>query len=135
MEKKKCGSVLNILPVFLGIIAITILSLMYIYYVKDMDVREQAGQIARQYMLEMESTGYMTEDAQSSIIEALKAIGMNNINLSGTTMTEVEYGKEIVLVINAKAPVTEIEITDYLNPLIQSSETDYKVVLKSTAKN
>lgn len=135
MEKKKCGSVLNILPVFLGIIAITILSLMYIYYVKDMDVREQAGQIARQYMLEMESTGYMTEDAQSSIIEALKAIGMNNINLSGTTMTEAGYGNEIVLVINAKAPVTEIAITDYLNPVIESSETDFKVVLKSTAKN
>lgn len=135
MDRRKCGSVFNILPVFLGIIAITILSLMYMHYVKDMDVREQAGQIVRQYMLEMESEGYLTEDDQVELIEALQNIGMTGINLSGTTMTDAGYGNEIVLVINAKVPVTEFEVSDSLETVIKAGETDFKVIMKSTAKN
>lgn len=135
MEEKKCGSIFNILPVFLGIIAITILSLMYLHFVRDMDKREQAEQIARQYMLEMESTGYMTEEAQEGLISRLHDIGINNINLSGTTMEDAGYGNEITLVINAKAPVTKFEISEFLQPVISDGETDYHFVIKSTAKN
>lgn len=135
MTEKKSGSVFNILPLFLGIITITVISLMYIHFVRDMDIREQAGQIARQYMLEMESTGYLTADAQTELIDGLRAIGMNSINLSGTTMEAPGYGNEIALVINARVPVTRFDVSATLQPVIDKEETDYHFMIRSTAKN
>ncbi|MBE5936526.1 MAG: hypothetical protein E7265_00675 [Lachnospiraceae bacterium] len=134
-KTRKEGSIFKMFPILLGISAITVLALMFFGFMKDMDVREQASFVAREYMLKMESIGYLDNYNCNMLINDLQEIGVENINLTGSTIQDVGYGNEIVLVINAKAPVTEFEITDVLGMQANKRMTDISIVRKSTAKN
>ena len=52
-------------------------------------------QTAREYMLIMETEGYLPATDQSALIAELQGYGLYNISLSGTTTSEVNYGPYI----------------------------------------
>ena len=54
-------------------------------------------QTAREYMLIMETEGYLPAADQTALIAELESYGLYNISLSGTTMREVNYGDRIYL--------------------------------------
>ena len=54
-------------------------------------------QTAREYMLIMETEGYLPAADQAALIAELERYGLYNISLSGTTMREVNYGDRIYL--------------------------------------
>lgn len=54
-------------------------------------------QTAREYMLIMETEGYLPAADQSALIAELQGYGLYNISLSGTTTSEVNYGDRIYL--------------------------------------
>lgn len=106
MDKKK-GSMMKMLPVLLAMVAVVAMSVMYLSYMSDYDKREMADQIAREYILLMESTGYLPEERTTELVGKLKDIGFTNINLAGTTISKVNYGEELILKINANLVVKE----------------------------
>lgn len=57
-------------------------------------------QTAREYMLIMETEGYLTPADRANLISELEGYGLYNISLSGTTMSEVDYGNRIYLKIS-----------------------------------
>ena len=57
-------------------------------------------QTAREYMLIMETEGYLPASDQTALIAELESYGLYNISLSGTTMREVNYGDRIYLKIS-----------------------------------
>lgn len=57
-------------------------------------------QTAREYMLIMETEGYLPTEDQTALIAELESYGLYNISLSGTTMREVNYGDRIYLKIS-----------------------------------
>lgn len=57
-------------------------------------------QTAREYMLIMETEGYLPASDQADLIAELESYGLYNISLSGTTMREVNYGDRIYLKIS-----------------------------------
>ena len=57
-------------------------------------------QTAREYMLIMETEGYLPAVDQTALIAELESYGLYNISLSGTTMREVNYGDRIYLKIS-----------------------------------
>ena len=57
-------------------------------------------QTAREYMLIMETEGYLPAADQTALIAELESYGLYNISLSGTTMREVNYGDRIYLKIS-----------------------------------
>ena len=133
--RKKRGSILKMLPVLIGIVAVSVLSLMYTAYMGIMDKREMVFQISREYLLRMETEGYLTEEAASEMISEIEKTGAVNINLAGTTLTKSEYGKEIILSIYADIPMNEMVITNLFNI---NKKTVYKklhITKKTTAKN
>lgn len=54
-------------------------------------------QAAREYMLIMETEGYLKPSDQNALIAELESYGLYNISLSGTTVSEVDYGSRIYL--------------------------------------
>ncbi len=134
-KKKKKGSILKMLPVLLGIAAVSVLSIMYITYMDVMDKREMAFQISREYLLRMETEGYLTDEAAEKMISELEEIGATNINLAGTTFSQVEYGDKIILNIEARIPMDEIVLTNLFN--IDSRKIYQKLYINksTTAKN
>lgn len=57
-------------------------------------------QTAREYMLIMETEGYLPAVDQTALIAELESYGLYNISLSGTTMREVNCGDRIYLKIS-----------------------------------
>ena len=132
---KKNGSILKMLPVLIGIAAVSVLSLMYITYMDIMDRREMVFQISREYLLRMETEGYLTDEAAKEMISEIEKTGAVNINLAGTTLSKSEYGKEITLSIDAQIPMNEMALTDLFNIDTDRVYKRLHIVKKTTAKN
>lgn len=54
-------------------------------------------QVAREYILIMETEGYLSAADQGALQAELESYGLYNISLSGTTTSEVNYGDRIYL--------------------------------------
>lgn len=57
-------------------------------------------QVAREYILLMETEGYLNSADQTSLRVELESYGLYNVSFSGTTVGEVDYGERIYLSIN-----------------------------------
>lgn len=130
---KHSGSLMKMLPILLGMATLAVLSLMFFSYTEDMDKRETADQIARQYILKMETVGLLTNEDKYNMLEELKKTGFVDINLTGTTLKKAGYGKEITLVINANLPV--IRYLTSSSQVQKNEQTEsISITRKSTAK-
>ena len=54
-------------------------------------------QAAREYLLIMETEGYLKPEDAADLVAELNSYGLTNVSLSGTTMSEVDYGERIYL--------------------------------------
>ncbi len=64
--------------------------------------------LAREYMLRIETKGYLDTASEREFMEKLEELGIEDVNLSGTTKTECEYGQQVVLTLNGKLSGYEI---------------------------
>lgn len=134
-NKKKPGSVGKLLPVMLGLCTAAVLSVMYINYMKQMDVYEQVAMLARQYTLRMETEGCFSYEANMELTQKLMSLGGKNISYTGSTFTPCDYGTKIYLCIRVKMPVPDTIFNDLLG--VSSEETYKEIYIKksTTAKN
>ena len=90
MKKKKeaSGVVENMLVALIGIV---------IGAFSGISDKWAMRQTAREYLLIMETEGYLKPADQSALIADLESEGLYNISISGTTTREVNYGDRIYL--------------------------------------
>lgn len=131
---KKSGSMMKMIPVLLAMAAMTAITVMYLTYMSDYDKRESADQIAREYILRMETQGYLSEEMKNNLISDLGDIGVKSINLQGTTMSKAAYGDEIVLMINADIETEEHVFEGLLSKRTDRKTRHIKISKKSTSK-
>ncbi len=94
------GSVGDMLPMFVFVVAIAFVMISFADCVRLISVKTSVSQISREYILRMETYGYLTAEDARSVREALGNAGLKDVSLAGTNMTEVGYGNEIVLKIS-----------------------------------
>ena len=68
--------------------------------------------VYRQYLLEMEREGYLTPSDKAGLIADLAFLGVENIDLSGTSLSPVGYGNEVTLRIKGVLKLDEIGFTN-----------------------
>lgn len=68
-------------------------------YMKVVGTKQACGQIARAYILRMESEGYLTSEDLNQMKNELTELGIINISTSGTTTINnpSQYGEQITL--------------------------------------
>ena len=132
--KCKSGSMMKLLPVLLGVVVVVIMTSMYLSFMADYDNREYADYLAREYILRMESKGYMSRQDGYELINKLQERGFYNVNFSGSTTTPPGYGKEITLSINAKVKIKKYMINKLLDVTDLTESSQIRIVKKSTAK-
>lgn len=102
MGGKQEGSVLDFLSVCICILAMSIVVTAY-FYCSDLLLRKgQVSQVARCYILKMETLGCLTESDKNQMLAELQSIGLQAIDLTGSTMNPVEYGDSVILHIRGK---------------------------------
>ena len=100
--RKLRGNVADIMSAGICILAMTVVMLAYMENVSFIQQKTEVGQLARKYILRMETVGCLTASDQTSLHQELIALGVTEIDLKGTTLSEMPYGAPIALVISGK---------------------------------
>lgn len=113
------GSIGDLLSVGLCILAMITVMMSFMDCMALIGQKTAAGQIARNYILRMETVGYLTQADEESLREELTRKGITEIDLTGTTKEQTVYGAEITLRIRGKI----------------GGEHGFEELRRSTAKN
>ena len=155
IKKKQKGQGDLIASLFV-VLALTLFVFFFINVIADVNTRIQMDQIARKYILRMETEGYLTAEEKTAIKDELMSIPSvaavtdgADISFAGSTESSVGYGATIILKISCPAATTAyvapssheeggVEVADTSTVGgIQRDETTKKVYIitkSSTAK-
>ena len=99
-KKKKASMIENMLVMMINMVVMC--AFLVIIFGAFSGISDKWGmrQTAREYMLIMETEGYLPAADQTALIAELESYGLYNISLGGTTMQEVNYGDRIYLKIS-----------------------------------
>ena len=97
-EKKEAGSIIeNMLVALIGMVMTTAFLVIIFGAFSSISDKWHMRQVAREYLLIMETEGYLTASDQVALKEELESCGLYNISFSGTTTSEVGYGERVYL--------------------------------------
>ncbi|MBO5336922.1 MAG: hypothetical protein J6A94_07335 [Lachnospiraceae bacterium] len=96
------GNVGNLMITGICMLAMTVVMLAYFDNVELLHQKDEMGQLARKYILKMETTGYLTVEDMLLLTDELEAMGVTEIQYGGTTVNAVPYGEAITLQIQGK---------------------------------
>ncbi len=126
--RKDGGFLYRLLPVLLSLSMVAVLVVMSSGFFAAVRQRDLVDQLAREYLLKMETEGYLSADRCEELTAALTQTGLCGISLEGTTRAEVSYGGQISLCIYGTLPQS------ILGQSGLSWELPVSVRLTSTAK-
>ncbi|MBR1771326.1 MAG: hypothetical protein IJ747_04795 [Lachnospiraceae bacterium] len=95
--KREQGSVADLMAAGIFLLALTVVMLAYMEDARLIRQKMEVQQLARQYILRMETTGYLTQEDRQALCEELETLGVTAPDVSGSTLAEVAYGERIVL--------------------------------------
>lgn len=102
LMKKQKGTVADLITAGICILAMTVVMLAYMDSVSLLHQKSEVSQLARKYILRMETVGYLTAGDRTSLVQELDSMGVTEIQLGETTLHQVSYGYPITLQIIGK---------------------------------
>ncbi len=105
MKHKDSGFVMKLLPVLLSTGMVLGLILLAGKFTDVLRIREEMNQIARMYLLEMESQGHLTNNEALQMKQRLEQKGLTSVSLAGTTTNVVDYGEPIQLSVSGELKI------------------------------
>lgn len=134
--KKERGSAGDIVFPLLAILASGIVIMSFLSVIKLASVKEDVKQLTRKYTLEMETVGYLEASSATQLKVQLEGLGVTDIDLAGTTISDVGYGNAIYLCVSCAIPYEKLNLgTDFLQAVFEDTKFPITVKRMSTAKN
>lgn len=109
--RRERGSVGDLMAT--GICVLTMAAVMFVWmdYVSLLEQKAEVGQIARKYILRMETVGMLEDEDRTALCDELNRAGVTDVTLDGTTFVRVGYGEPITLQLQGKLK-EEYEFTE-----------------------
>lgn len=101
-QKKDCGNVGDILITCVLLLAMAAAMLLFQDYIKMIQQKQEIDQLARGYLLRMETTGGLSAEEGEKLVSEVESLGVTDVTLEGTTYGVNGYGQRIVLRIQGK---------------------------------
>ncbi|MBE5866059.1 MAG: hypothetical protein E7292_07595 [Lachnospiraceae bacterium] len=119
VRTKDCGNVGNIMVTGIFVLCMVVVMLSFMDNMKLIQQKAEVDQLARRYILRMETVGGLLTEDRDRLVEELTALGITAVDLSGTTMDEAEYGSKIELrirgLVGGKYEVEETRVSTAKN--------------------
>ena len=100
--KKETGNVGDLMTAGLCVLALVVVIFSYLDSAQLIQDKLQVAQLARKYILRMETVGMLSAEDEAVLSRELIDLGVTDFRLDGTTTRAVGYGEEIVLEIRGK---------------------------------
>lgn len=135
--KKHKGSLIDFLPALISVFAVVIIIFVVLDCVQLLNYKLDVKSVARGYLLEMETQGYLTATSATSFTQELSNMGATNVDLTGTTVSIVGYGNAIHLKLKCEVPSENLNMSsgELLEFFFEDISFPIQVTLKSTAKH
>lgn len=136
-KKKEDGNSTLVSGVFTMVISITAMSLICLYVISSvgiMNTKSDINGVMRKYIIRMETYGYLTDDDETELLQELSDAGMTNIDISGTTMDEVEYGDTIYLYVKGSVATKRVTLSSFPDSIWQDKSISIDEKLSSTSQ-
>lgn len=101
---------------------------------RNMDDKTEIDMIAREYILKMETTGYLTSEYQADLLDELNEYNWANVSIDGTTTSQVNYGDTIILHISGDLNVKTYSLADFFKLKKGDATVSIDISKASTAK-
>lgn len=137
LNKKEKGNSNLVSGVFTMIICIAAMTVICLYVISStgiLNTKSDVNMIMRKYIIRIESNGYLTADDESELMQELKDIGMTNIDISGSTLSEVEYGETVYLYVKGDISKRVVSLDDIKNGIWQDKNIHIEESLSSTSQ-
>ena len=91
------GNIGDLLTMGLFVLAMAVLMVQFLNGTHLIQSKSGVSQLCRQYLLSMETRGYLDSGEEAMLLEDLRQLGVENADLSGTTRSPVPFGSVITL--------------------------------------
>ena len=135
LQRKDKGILDQFLPAIVVIVLLAVLSTGSMVSASNIDRSSDIQQVARTYLLRMETDGCLTEENRNLLIAELEALDMEQIDLTGTSFTNVGYGNRICLVIRGVVNLRDIDFKGFASPMMTQRQAEVAIEKISVAKN
>ena len=132
LKRKDKGILDQFLPAIIVIVLLAVLWTGSMISASTIDRSTDIQQVARTYLLKMETDGYLTEENRNLLLSDLAALDMEQIDLTGTTITDVGYGNRIDLDIRG---VVNLKDMDYTAPMVNRMKFEKSSIYKNYKGN
>ncbi len=122
------GFVYKLLPVLISLSLVAVLVVLSAGFFRAFEQRDAVSQLTREYLLIMETEGYLSQARREELLSSLGEAGLEQVSLEGSTLSPVSYGDRISLCVSGILP------QGILGQGILSWELPVSVSLSSTAK-
>lgn len=129
------GGTVDLIQILIGILALAFLLYLNISITKTIGMRNKIELIAHEYILRMETDGYLTMDAKKELQDTLLAIGMISPDISGSISGPVIYGKKISLTIKGNLPTTSFNMISDRFSLNKDNDAQIGVNITKTSNS
>lgn len=126
---------MDFMGVGITILAMAIVWMAYMGMAELLLTKIEVSQVARKYLLRMETVGYLQDTDKAEMTKELSALGVTKVNLSGTTMEPVGYGQPIYLKIQGTMQGMTLEEERIWSDGFSKKDYSVSRELVSTAKN
>ena len=135
LKGKDKGILDQFLPAIVVIVLLAVLWTGSMISASNIDRSSDIHHVARTYLLRMEADGFLTEENRNLLLAELEALDMENINLTGTSFTNVGYGNPVRLVIRGVVTLSDIEFKGLASPMMTTRQAEVAINKVSVAKN
>jgi len=134
LGRKKQGSMMKLVAVLISVVVTGIMGIVMVSFSGNLDNKDRIYITAREYLLSMETKGYLVEEDKEQLLFSLTELGMTNISLSGTTLTEAGYGNKVTIEITGEIELTSYSVLEKLDVRRRMQTIPVHVKKSSTAK-
>lgn len=131
--KKKKGIADKMLVTLISIFILFVFLIGSLNFIESTIKYIDAHQIARKYILKMESNSFISPDNINKLTTELRSKGFKNIDLSGSTTTKVSFGDDVVIDIKYDQAIRKITLNG-LAPKVTVENTRIRITKSSTGK-
>lgn len=134
-RRKDKGMLEQFLPAIVIIVLMAVLWTGSMVNASHIERSSDIHQVARTYLLRMESDGYLTEENKNLLMAELTDLEMEDINLTGTSFTDVGYGNTVRLIIRGVVNLKDIRFRGFASPMMTTRQAEVAINKVSVAKN
>jgi len=135
LRRKDKGILDQFLPAIVVIVLLAVLWTGSMISASNIDRSSDIQQIARTYMLRMETDGYLTQENRELLVAELEYLDMEQIDLAGTSFSNVGYGNQVRLVIRGIVNLKDVNFKGFATPMMTTRQAEVAIEKISVAKN